>query len=74
MFLVQVTNMGLVLVFVMYLVKKYVVVSTNIFLSWLTRGILRLQHLSTSSCGRAEGRDRPSGTCRVTSTKVDPVD
>lgn len=66
--------MGLVLVFVMYLVKKYVVISMNIFLSWLTRGILQLQHLSRSFCGRAEGRDHPSGTCRVTSTKADPVD
>lgn len=65
MVLAQVTNMCLVLVFVMYLENKYVVVSTNIFLSWLlTRGILQLLHLSSNSYGRAEGKDQPSGTCR----------
>lgn len=58
----------------MYLVNNYVVVSTNIFLSWLTRGILQLQHISSNSCGRTGIRDHPSGTCRWTSTKVDPVD
>lgn len=55
MFLVQIANMCLVLVFVMYLVNKDVVVSTNIFLSWLSRGILQLQHLSSNSWGRGKG-------------------
>lgn len=35
-------------------------------------GILQLQHLPSNSCGRAEGRDCPSGTCRWTSTKSVP--
>lgn len=59
MFLVQITNMCLVLVFVMYLVNKDVVVSTNIFLS---------EGFYSSSTFPAipgeEGRDHPSGTCR----------